>query len=208
MVDLHRWLPGSSASPAAAWEVLVARRVSIDVGGRRAGVLDRVGQAMHLAIHAAQHGPAFTRHMEELALALARWPTEVWDSAAQLAQEIGATPAFAAGLRLLPQGVEEATRLGLPATAELDWTIRHRATRPRGTFHVQALADAAGADERFRILRRALLPERDWLVAERSWAGGSRLLLLAARLVHLARAPAWAARAWWFRRRARRARRS
>ena len=68
-------------------------------------------------------------------------------------------------------------RLGLPSTAELDWKIRHRAARPRGTFHVQALAEADGLRERLRILRRALLPSRAWLMHEHAWArqGGLRL---------------------------------
>ena len=205
MVDLHRWLAGAEKSPAAAWDALVARRTWIEVGGRRAAVLDRPGQAMHLAMHAAQHGPAYERQLGELALALERWPADVWDSAAELAGEIGATPAFAAGLRLLPRGAAEARRLGLPSTAELDWKIRHRATRPRGTFHVQALAEADGLGERLRILRRALLPSRAWIMHEHPWARQGGLRLVAAYAGHLARAPAWAARAWRFRRAARRA---
>ena len=128
MVDLHRWLAGAERSPTAAWDALVARRTWIDVGGGRAAVLDRPGQAMHLAMHAAQHGPAYERQLGELALALERWPADVWDAAAELAGEIGATPAFAAGLRLLPRGAAEARRLGLASTAELDWKIRHRAS--------------------------------------------------------------------------------
>ena len=204
MVDLHRWLAGAERSPTAAWDALVARRTWIDVGGGRAAVLDRPGQAMHLAMHAAQHGPAHERQLGELALALERWPAGVWDAAAELAGEIGATPAFAAGLRLLPRGAAEARRLGLAST-ELDWKIRHRATRPRGTFHVQALAEADGLRERLRIVRRALLPSRAWIMHERPWARQGGLWLIPAYAGHLARAPAWAARAWRFRRAARRA---
>ena len=205
MVDLHRWLAGAEESPAAAWDALVARRTWIEVGGRRAAVLDRAGQAMHLALHAAQHGPAYRRQLGELALALERWPADVWDSAAELAEEIGATPAFAAGLRLLPRGAAEAARLGLPSTAELDWKIRHRAARPRGTFHVQALAEADGLRERLRhpAPRAAAQPSMDHAPACVGPAGRAA----AARRLrgHLARAPVWAARAWRFRRPARRA---
>ena len=208
MIDLHHWLAGAAAPPAAAWDALAARRTWIEVGGRRAAVLDRPGQAMHLAMHAAQHGDAYERQLGELALALERWPADVWDSAAELAGEIGATPAFAAGLRLLPRGAAEARRLGLPSTAELDWKIRHRATRPRGTFHVEALAEADGLGERLRILRRALLPSRAWIMREHPWAREGGLRLIAAYAGQLARAPAWAARAWRFRRAARRAGRS
>ena len=205
MVDLHRWLAGAQASPAAVWDALIARRTWIEVGGRRAAVLDRAGQAMHLTLHAAQHGPQHRRPLNELALALERWPARVWDAAAELADEIGATPAFAAGLRLLRSGAAEAARLRLPATDELDWKIRHRATRPRGTFHVQALARADGLGDRLRVLRSALVPNRVWMARQHPWAQKGGIQLVAAYGVHVARAPVWAARAWRFNRQARRA---
>jgi hypothetical protein len=205
MIDLHRWLPGARATPAKAWTALVAHRTSIDIGGRQAAVLDRPGQAMHLAMHAAQHGPALQKHVDELALGLERWPHDVWGSAAMLAAEIDATEAFAAGLRLLPEGAALAARFDLPSTAELDWTIRHRHDRPRGIFHVQALANATGPRERLLILRRSLLPSRVWITNQHPWAQAGGLRLIAAYGVHLARAPGWAARAWRFRGRARRA---
>ena len=205
MIDLHRWLPGARATPGKAWEALAARRTWIEIEGRQAAVLDRAGQAMHLATHAAQHGPAFPKPVDELALALERWPADVWDSAALLAQEIDATEAFAAGLRLVPEGAEVAERLALASTAELDWTIRHRHARPRGTFHLQALADARGARERVRILRRSLLPSQAWIMHQHPWARAGGLRVIAAYGAHLARAPGWAARAWLYRGRARRA---
>lgn len=205
MIDLHRWLPGARATPPTAWTALAARRTWIEIGGRRAPVLDQIGQAMHLAMHAAQHGPALQKHVDELTLALERWPANVWDSAALLAREIDATEAFAAGLRLLPEGAALAARLALPTTAELDWTIRHRPDRPRGTFHLQALAEATGVRERFRILRRSLLPNRVWIMNQHPWARPGGLRVIAAYGAHLARGPGWAARAWLFHRRARRA---
>lgn len=204
-IDLHRWLPGAVADPAVAWAALITRRTWIEISGRQAAVLDSGGQAMHLAMHASQHGPTFTKQLDELALALERWPSDVWDSAAVLAQEIGATQAFAAGLRLLPEGAAEAKRLGLPPTAELDWTIRHRWSRPRGTFHLGALAEAQGLAGRLDIVRRALFPGRAWMTFEYRWARRGGLWLAAAYALHIARTPVWAARAWSFTQRARRA---
>jgi Uncharacterised nucleotidyltransferase len=207
MIDLHRWLPGARATPGKAWEALTARRTWIEIEGRQAAVLNRDGQAMHLATHAAQHGPGFPKHVLELALALERWPADVWDSAARLAQEIDATEAFAAGLRLVvPEGAVVAARLAVPSTGELDWTIRHQ--RPRGTFHLQALADARGARERLQVLRRSLLPSRVWIMHQHPWARAGGLRIIAAYGAHLARAPRWAARAWLYRGRARRAERA
>jgi hypothetical protein len=199
MIDLHRWLSGAETPSEVAWPALLRHRTWIDVAGRRAAVLDSAGQAMHLALHTAQHGAAYDRQLDELALALERWPADVWDSAAALAAEIGATRPFAAGLRLLSRGAAEAARLELPATHEEDWAIRHRAARPRGMFHVRALAEASSVSERLRILRRALLPNRAWIVHQHPRAERSTLALIGAYAAHLARAPAWAARAWLFR---------
>ena len=205
-VDLHWRLDGSKAPSAVAWSALAVRRTWIDLGGGRAPVLRPEGLAMHLALHAAQH--ARDRPMTDLALGLERWSAEIWRQAAQLASELEATEAFAAGLRLLPAGAALARELNLPASDELSWAISHRDMRPRGTFHMQALADARSAVERLDVLRRSLLPRRDWIVSQHPWArhkGGVRLTL--AYVVHLITAPAWAARAWRFRRRAGRRRR-
>jgi hypothetical protein len=204
-IDLHRWLPGCRADPAVVWDALLAHRAWIELGGRQAPVLDRAGQAMHLAIHAAQHGPAVEKHVHELELALALWPADVWDSASVLADQVGATGAFAAGLRLTRRGRTVAARLGLPATNDLDWVIRHRAERPRGTFHLQALTDAQSVRDRLDVLRRSLFPQRAWIIAQHPWAEGGSLRVLAGYAAHIARAPVWAARAWGFRWRARRA---
>ena len=203
-IDLHRWLPGARVAPAVAWTALAGRRTWVKVGGRKAPVPDLAAQAMHVATHAAQHGLRSKKHIDELELALVLWAPEVWDSAAAMAKEIGATDAFAAGLRLTSQGAAEATRLGLPPTDELDWGIRHDHERPRGTFHLQALSDADTWVERLQTLRRSLFPGKAWIANQHSWARG-RLSVAAAYALHLARAPLWAARAWMFSQRARRA---
>jgi hypothetical protein len=204
-LDLHHRFPGSRADPVSTWEALLARRMWIELGGCQAPVLDRAGQAMHLATHAAQHGPAFEKHISELELALALWPGEVWQSAARLAGEIAAAEPFAAGLRLSRHGAVVAARLGLPRTDELDWAIRHRGERPPGTFHLQALAEARSLRDHVDVLRRSLLPRREWIIYHHQWARRGRLSMLAAYGVHLAMAPASAARARRFRLRVRRA---
>ncbi len=204
-VDLHWRLPGSRASPDISWAALAQRRTRIELNGRHVSALDRCGQALHLAIHAAQHGPGFDKILDELALALERWPDEVWACAAGLAGQIDATQGFAAGLRLLPTGAVLASELGLPSTAELDWSIRHRGKRPRGTLHVQALQELDSFATRVQFARRSLLPPRAWILQQYRWARAGGPLVVAAYLVHLARVPVWAARALRFRMHARRA---
>jgi hypothetical protein len=160
---------------------------------------------MHLAMHAAQHGPKFEKHRNELSLALARWTADVWASAATLAEDVGGLEFFAAGLRLVPLGAQAAAALDLPPTAELEWAIENRDGRPRGTFHFQAFRDAETASQRFSILRRSLLPSRDWITYQHPWAERGWVRLAAAYGLHLLRGPLWVGRVWAFDRRAKRA---
>jgi hypothetical protein len=205
MIDLHWRLAGCEAPAPLVWGALAPRRASIEIGGRRVAVLDRVGLAMHLATHAAQNGPDDLKTLADLSRGLERWPTEVWRAAASLAAALDGTAAFAAGLRLLPSGAKRADELELPSTEELDWAIRNRDARPRGTFHLQALARAPGAKGRLGVLRRSLFPTRKWIANQYPWVAGSGRRLVAAYGAHLLRTPVWAARAWRYRRRLRRA---
>jgi Uncharacterised nucleotidyltransferase len=204
VIDLHLRLAGAKAPPERAWEALHARSAGIELQGSQVRILDRPGLAMHLALHAAHHGEAYAKGRRELLRALDRWPPEVWREAARLAEEIDATEAFAAGLRLVEPGAELAELLELPSTDQLDWELR-QAVRPRGRSHLQAFLQAPDLRTRAHVLRRALLPHPGWMVRQYPWARDGRLRLVAAYLVHLARSPAWAVRVLRFRRRERRA---
>jgi hypothetical protein len=204
VVDLHLHLAGANAPARAVWQALKARRTRIEVAGRQVPCLDRVGSAMHLATHAAQHGERYTRGCRELARALDRWPPAVWREAALLAHEVEATEAFAAGLRLVEPGAELAKRLELPSTSGLDWELR-QGRSPRGRFHLQALLEARTVRARAHVLRRALVPHPRWIGEQYPWAREGRGRTLAAYLLHIARSPAWALRAVVFRLRQRRA---
>jgi hypothetical protein len=204
VVDLHLHLAGAKAPVERVWGALKARSTHIELQGRQVPVLDRAGLAMHLALHAAQHGQGYLKGCRELLRALDRWPLEVWREAAGLADEIEATEAFAAGLRLVDSGAELAETLGLPPTTRLDWELRQTA-RPRGRFHLQAFLQAPDMRARAHVLRRALLPHPAWMIRQYTWAADGRARMLAAYLLHLARSPAWALRALRFRRREKRA---
>ena len=204
-VDVHRWLPGAEAPEDEAWTALWRSRTTIELSDRPIPVLAREGQALHLATHAAQHGPGYTKGIVELRLAIERWPHDVWESAAALAGETGALRAFAAGLRLAPEGVQVAAELGLPADSEREWEVAHRGERPRGASHVAALGRSRTLGERLELLRRALFPTRRWIEVEYAWAQRGSIQLVAAYAVHLVRTPVWAARAAVYARRARRA---
>jgi putative nucleotidyltransferase-like protein len=206
-IDLHWTISGARSAPAVVWGALWRARTEITLAGNRAAVPDRSAQALHLAMHAAQHGPKFHKHLDELSLALGRWPREVWEAAAALAQEIDGLEPFAAGLRLVPAGGALASQLALPSTHELEWTIQNLDRRPRGTFHLRALEDAESRAEQVRVLSRALVPNRTWITHEHPWAGRGPMRLAGGYALHILRAPLWATRAWAYSRRARRARR-
>jgi hypothetical protein len=192
MIDLHWRLPGVKAAPDIAWRSLAARRASIELGGREVPVLRREGLALHVATHAAQHGPDDPRPLADLRYALERWPAQVWQQAAELAAELDATVAYAAGLRLVSAGADLAVLLELPPSDDLEWDMRNRSARPRGTFHVQALVEARSLRERAHLVRLALLPKREWIVFQDPRAAKGGLPLVLARVRHVLRAPRWA----------------
>ena len=200
-IDLHWRLNGCEAPPQHVWQALSDRRESIEVAGISAHTLDRPGLALHLALHMAQHGRDDEKARADLMRGLERWPPETWGEARNLAAEVGAMDAFAAGLRLVPDGALLADQMGLPAAEALLWEIDHRGERPRGTFHMQAFSEARGVGAKLELLRLSLLPRRDWIIWQHPNAADSRVRLLAAYVLHLLRAPVWAARAWRFRRR-------
>lgn len=203
-IDVHHWLAGGRAEPQLVWDVVATTRQNVDVNGRRIAAPGRAALALHIATHAAQHGPGHGKVIRDLELALERWSPDVWIEAAELARRIDALDPFAAGLRLVPRGAQAALSLRLPATPELDWEVRNLGARPRGRFHLHAFREARTPAARLAVLRRALLPPRDWLVRDYPWAwrGGVRLRL--AYLLHVLRAPLWALRAASFGRRRRR----
>jgi hypothetical protein len=207
-IDLHWRLSRCEASGDALWDALAAGRGSILLQGKAVAVPADEGLALHLAIHAAQGGLEDRKAIADLKRGIERWPPEVWEAAAQLARVVKGEAPFAAGLRLLRSGAELAGQLHLPPTPQLEWEIQHRESRPRGTFHLQAMANARGPRERLNVLRRSLLPTPQWIRWQFSWAARHSWLLPVAYARHLLRAPLWAARAMRYWRRARRADRS
>lgn len=205
VIDLHWRLDGCEAGDDLIWETLSAGRGSVEVRGQDVPVLGDDGLALHVALHAAQHGPDDAKAIADLACAVERWPLDLWRRATRVAETVEAVPAFAAGLRLHPRGARIATELGLPSSPELEWKILHRDARPRGTFHIGTLAEARGVRERASILRRALFPTPRWIRWEFRWAAKGTPWLMLAYARHILRAPLWAARAGRYLTRARRA---
>ena len=196
-VDLHRTLIGVGADHATVWRVLSAGADEVAVAGLRAPCLGLPARAMHVALHAAQHGPD-TQPAADLERALAIADDELWLRAAGIAAELDATEAFVAGLRLAPPGARLATRLGLPDVRSVTAELRAR-TPPPLALGFEQLAQAQSMRARVEIVWRNLAPSPRLLRGSDPQAAGDWLGVVVAyvrRLLWLARHAPRGFRAW------------
>ena len=124
------------------------------VGGVEVPVLDRIGVALHVVVHAMQHG--FALHTaEDLRRAIDALPLEGWQEVAQLAEGLGIAGVIGLGLRQLPQGADLAGRLGLPHMALADSAYHSKQPwAPRGAGSLSGLRSAPTIRDKARIVRR------------------------------------------------------
>jgi hypothetical protein len=169
-VDLHHTLQGVGVDDATLWQRLAVDRDTVEVGGYPAPALALPARAVHLVLHAAQHGTAWGSVVDEVEFALNRADPAVWPAAAALAAELQATPAFAAGLRLVPSGRELADRLGLPADQNVGITLR-TSTPPPVALGFDQLARAGSLRARLSILWHKLFPPPTFM---RKWSPRAR----------------------------------
>lgn len=161
-VDLHRTLLGVGVSPATAWRVLSADPDELVVGGRRVRCLGLPARAMHVALHATQHGPG-TQPAVDLERAVTVCDDALWAEAARLAAQLDATAAFVAGLRLTSGGARIATRLALPDVRSITAELR-ASTPPPLALGFEELARAPTMRSRAEIVWRNVRPQRALLI--------------------------------------------
>ncbi len=157
-VDLHRNIPDLNVPDSLLWDELDARCEPMLVGGVEVRVLDRIGIALHIVVHAMQHG--FTLHTpEDLRRAIDALPFEGWQEVAQLAERLGIAGLMGLSLRRLPEGVDLAGRLGLPHMAFADSAYHRRHPwAPRGVVSLSRLRTAPTIRDKVRIVRWTLIP--------------------------------------------------
>jgi hypothetical protein len=165
VVDLHSTLEGVGANEQRLWQVLWSDSETLEVGMYTARVLSVPGRALHLTLHAAQHGKGGSLVIGELDLALARVDPATWRAAAGLADSLRATPAFAAGLRLLPAGRMLAEELGLPPGQTHGLALRADGSPPPA-LTLERLSRTHGLRARAGIVRHKLVPPPTYM---RKW---------------------------------------
>jgi hypothetical protein len=201
-VDLHRTLPGAQAEPQAVWDELSRHRRPLRLAGREVDGLDAPGLAVVLSLHVAHHGTKMRKAVADLRRALERLPAAEWQSAVRIATTIGAVGAFAAGLRVLPEGTELAERLcpgarppsyvllraqgSPPLAAGIEWLGQTRGLRAKTSLLARTFVPAPGALRLWRPLARrgraglmaAYVTQPFWLAAH---AGPSLVAVRRAR---------------------------
>jgi hypothetical protein len=175
-LELHRRLVGIGAEPEAAWRVFAGSAVTIPLAGGEAPALSPPARLLHVVIHAAQHGEAWGKAIAHVERALELFDESLWREAAALAAELDATDAFAAGLRLVPEGAALADRLGLPAVGSVEVALR-ATTPPPVALGLEQLARAHGIRSRAAIVWRKLVPPREFMVHWHPPAAESRTKL-------------------------------
>jgi hypothetical protein len=157
MIDLHRTLPGVGVHDEVLWSALSAGAEELAVGDATARVLSTPGRALHVALHAAQHGQASEATIRDLDRALEVADDATWRAAAKLAEELRATDALAAGLLLRPAGQALASRLSLPGPQAVQVTLRAASAQSQA-LTVDQFFRAFGFRARWAIVRHKLLP--------------------------------------------------
>jgi hypothetical protein len=185
-IDLHRSLAGVRVEDEVAWRVLSRDVDAVVVAGRGVPALGLPARAMHVVLHAAQHGAATNRTIAELEQAMAKGDNQLWRKAAMLARELDAVDAFAAGLDLRDAGRQLAARLRLSPRRSAEATL-HATTPPPVALGFEQLARAHGLHARLQIVWRKLVPPPAFV---RHWdprANDSRIALVRAYF----RRPLW-----------------
>ena len=185
-IELHWRIPGVRSPDAWAWRTLSAGTETASLAGVEVEFLGVPARAVHIALHAAQHGPLRAKPVEDLRRAVR--VVSCWDAAAGLASALDAQDAFAAGLRTIPEGAELAGRLGLPRTRSLTAMEMLAAGESLRSVYVQGLVCNRGAWGAARELLRVAIPLPDFMRYRYAVARRGRVGLAAAyawRLVSL-----------------------
>jgi hypothetical protein len=183
-VDLHHTLGGVNADEGRLWDVLSEMTELQEVGGQEVEILSEPARALHVALHAAQHGRDWEVPMEDLRRAIEMLPFETWQGAARVAEQLEATSAFAIGLRLMPKGELVAERLGLAATASIETLLRAQSP-PHLTLGFEKLHSLQGPGAKARFVARKIFPPRANMRFMMPLARRGRMGLVAAYLVRL-----------------------
>ncbi len=184
-VDLHRTLHGLDGSPDLVASTLMATSERQVIGGSELRVSGRAALLLNVGLHAAHHFGE-DKPVEDLRRAIQRADERLWWQALEQARAFDGVPAFASGLRRLPEGVELAHRLGIENVRATRYELRRQHIQTAEGIDV-LLSTKLGHSERIAIIAREFFPAPRFM---RSWTPLARR-----GLIGLAAAYVW--RAIW-----------
>jgi hypothetical protein len=175
VVDLHWGITGMEVEPAKVWETLHESCVMMPLRGREIPALGPAATALHVVLHAAQHGNELHKTLEDLERALTRADMDLWREASSLAEVLNATTAFAAGLRLDARGREVAEALGLPDEISVEVALRSEGAPPLA-LGLDWFLKQPGWRGKVGVLFKNLFPSPGFMkvwnpLARRGWVG-------------------------------------
>lgn len=162
-VEVHRTLFGVRVPPDEAWSFLSERTEPMMMAGGLVSVLRPDVRALHLALHAAQHG-AEPQPQEDLRRALRQLDQTVWEEAAAAATDLDALDAFESGLRLLSEGAAVATLLRLNRRRSVETVLLAQNASNLALF-VDWFIRLPGARAKTRLAVRKLFPSASFMRA-------------------------------------------
>jgi Uncharacterised nucleotidyltransferase len=163
VAEVHVTIDGVRVPPRVLWDTLRGHRRALEVAGRTVVALDDAALALHLALHATKHGPAFAQGIEDLERGLSRLTPDAWREASRLAHELDAAAAFAAAMRLVP--AELTAGVPLTGVPDAEALLRTQSANPVALGLARAMGDTPAA--RLRSVLRVIFPSRQFL---RRWS--------------------------------------
>ena len=159
-IDLHCTLHGLDASPELIVSSIMASAQRQAIGGSELRVPSRAVLLLHVALHAAHHSHG--RPIEDLRRAIALADDDLWRQALEEARAFDGVPAFASGLRLLPEGVELTRALGIEEVRSPLHELRRRGI-PTAEGIDALLAPGVGTRQRLATVAVELFPSPDFM---------------------------------------------
>jgi hypothetical protein len=177
-VDLHTTFLGINAPPDRVWDTLEARTQAMPLAGDQVPVLDPVARALVLVLHAAKDGGKRegrgNKAIRDLELAVDRIPIEDWRRTSELATELDAMEAFAAGLRRIEPGERLADELELSDRMSPEVALRLQQPPPLAVGVDWMMHDATPT-EGLRLAARKVWPPPAYMRAWSRLAGRGNL---------------------------------
>ena len=162
VVDLHCRLSGLDGDLDAIWSCFAASAERQVIGGVELRVPDRDTVLLHVVLHAAHHANQDGKPLEDLRRAIARVEKSRWSGVLEFARAYGGVAAFAAGLRLLPEGRDLACRLGLDEARSLKHEIRREDNVIAEDLYALLSADV-GIRRKLAIATSRIFPRPDYM---------------------------------------------